>query len=84
MYKMSLEGLYLRIAILIGRCQKPLRAWSSAGRYRHAAFSAVRAKAAGVLAKSQDGTLGIQTHPLHLGLFVFFLLTVLQGVSSLV
>jgi hypothetical protein len=59
MYKMSLEGLYLRIAILIGRCQKPLRAWSGAGRYRHAALSAVRTKAARVLAEGQDGTLGI-------------------------
>ena len=52
---------------------KPLRSWSSAGRYRHTAVSAVRAEAAIVFTKGQNGTLGIQTYPFHLGLFVFLL-----------
>ena len=60
---------------------KPSRSRPSAGRYRHTAVSAVRAKGPIVLAKGQNGTFGIQTHPLHLGLFIFFLSLLLQGFS---
>jgi hypothetical protein len=38
---------------------KPSGAWSGAGWYGLTAISAVRAKAPGVFAKGQDGTLGI-------------------------
>jgi hypothetical protein len=35
----------------------------------------IRAKAPTGFAEGQDGTLGVQTHPLHFGLLIFFLFT---------
>ena len=65
----------------LSRGVKPSRSWTGAGRHGHTAVSAVRAKGAIVLAKGQNSTLGIQTHPLHFRLLVFFLFTILQCVS---
>ena len=59
----------------LSRGVKPSRSWTGAGRHGHTAVSAVRAKGAIVLAKGQNSTLGIQTHPLHLGFLIFFLFT---------
>jgi hypothetical protein len=60
---------------------KPSRAMSGAGWYGHTAVTAVRAETPVVFTKGQDGTLGIQTHPLNFRLLIFFLFTFLQGSS---
>jgi hypothetical protein len=52
---------------------KPSRAFALAGWIRQTAMHVFRAKGPAGFAKGQDSTLGIQTHPFHFGLLIFFL-----------